>query len=153
SIPPRIDTEGQIYEDTDITFSDTIHLIPDANAGVDFLEVLPSVGSTVQKTFGEDASFATAPGATISSRLWTFADGQTSTSATPTITFTADTIGYYSLAVTDSLGNVKTSRRLMAVVNQNHPLLIKHWEINSHAARVDGQEMSITIHDPIPHGQ
>lgn len=153
SIPQLIDSNGIMYEDSEIAFSDTIHLLPVANAGVDFLEVLESVGNTVQKTFGENASYATAPGATISSRLWTFPDGQTSSSATPTITFTANTIGYYSLAITDSLGNVKTSRRYMAVVAKNHPLLIRDWEIESHVARPDGQEISIIIHDPIPYGQ
>ena len=152
SIPPLIDSNGIIYEDAESAFTDSKHLLPIANAGVDFLEVLDTVGSTIQKTFGELASYATAPGATLSSYVWTFPDAQTSTSAAPTITFTADTVGYYSLAVTDSLGNVKTSRRFMAVVNKDHANLIKNFEITSHVARVDGQEMQIVIRENIPYG-
>lgn len=152
SVAPYIDPNGLILEDFDHIFTDAVHLLPIAPAGVDFLIVLDNVGDEVTLDFGEYAAYATAPGASIVDESWSFPDGQTSTSATPQITFEADTVGYYSRTVEDSLGNIKTSWRFMAVVNKNHTNLIKDFEITNHTARVDGQEMQVIIHQDIPYG-
>jgi hypothetical protein len=152
SVAPYITPNGLILEDFDHIFTDAVHLLPIAPAGVDFLIVLDNVGDEVTLDFGEYAAYATAPGASIVNESWSFPDGQTSTSATPQITFEADTVGYYSRTVEDSLGNIKTSWRFMAVVNKNHANLIKDFEITNHTARVDGQEMQVIIHQDIPYG-
>jgi hypothetical protein len=151
AVPPVITPSGMILKDSEVVFDVDTHLLPVANAGMDTLVVLPNIGDTVELTFGEWSSFATRSGATIASYSWVMPDGQTSTSATPTFTFEADTVGYYKLTVTDSNGQSTTGRRFLAVVNRNHPNILRDWEISgNHTAGLNGQTMNVRIRDVIP---
>lgn len=143
-----------VIKDTDYIFSATKPQRPVANAGVDTLCVLDEVGDTIILAFGQTPSYTTNPDADGTlDYLWEFPDGQTSTSATPSIEFEADTVGYYYLTVTDSEGASRTGKRLLAVVNRNHPNLIKRFQISRHTARADGQEMQIRVDEPLPFTQ
>lgn len=150
-IPPLVTPGGQLFKDTELPFDIDYHLMPVANAGVDRLFVVPNITDDVTFNPAEFVSYVTKPGASITDYLWTTPDGQTSTLADPTFTIAADTVGYMKLEVTDDAGNTTTSRRFLAVVNEDHANLFRNFEIVQHTAGIGGQQMSIRIHDPIPY--
>ncbi len=128
-ITPRLVQQGTdvaFFEDYDIPFTDqTVNWRPVAVAGPPAVE--PLSGPT-QASFVGDRSFAQAPGATISSYLWTAHGSVEGTSAAQgtegsPVVFTWNAAGQYlvTLKVTDSNGNTHTSYTWAFIVDPDNP--------------------------------
>jgi hypothetical protein len=159
--PPRLVQEGQqvlFFEDFDVTYTDqTDKWYPTAVAGPPAVVYLE--GGSATASFVGDRSTAHAPGATLSSYLWTghgSSEGTSSSQGTTgsPVTFTYSAAGQYlvSFQVTDSNGNSHTSYTWVFVIDPSAPT-------TNDAAYVDfdaisdnkdfgggGGEMSFTVH-------
>ena len=148
-------TSIEYYEDYDIGYGQqTVNWLPVAAPGppgVAFLEA-----GQAQVNFVGDRSFALAPGATISSHLWTAhgSDEVTSSSqgteASPVV-FTWTTAGQHlvSLKVTDSNGQTHTSYTWVFVIDPTDPDAAAYTEFDQVSDSMDwsggGGSISFTV--------
>lgn len=155
---PRFVQNGtlvQIFEDFDESFTNQTNLWrPVANAGpigVGFLE-----GGQAQINFVGDRSFALAPGASLSSYLWTAYDSAESTStsqgteASP-VTFTWTAPGWHlvSLRVTDSNGQTHTNYTWVVIIDPASPTDVAFVDFDTTSDSFDfeqgGGECAFTV--------
>jgi hypothetical protein len=139
------------YKDGVIAFNATSHIRPVANPGAHVLHIVAEASDTVNVAFGQTASFTRHPDANGTlTYLYTFSDGSTSTSATPTKSFGVGK-HWNSLTVTDNLGNTHTAWRLVVVQNRASTSLLKGASITSHRQGRDGQELRIQLTSELPY--
>lgn len=157
---PRVDATIPhnviFYEDYNVVFSDqTINWIPMAVAGPPAVSFL-SAGSATADFVG-DRSYALAPGATLTTFLWTAygsSEGTSSsqgTEASP-VTFTWTSAGQYlvSLKVTDSNGNSHTTYTWVFVVDPASPTDVAYTQFDTISDSFDfnqgGGNCAFTVH-------
>ncbi|MBX3081725.1 MAG: hypothetical protein KF716_08815 [Anaerolineae bacterium] len=155
---PRITDDGTIYKKYDIAFD--ADSPPVANIGPDYAEFVSS--GTINVLFNDTpgqsapddfASFATAPGASISSRAWDFADGTPSSASTTnpgSVSFPAGH-RYASLTVTDSNGKTHTAYALIVACETsgaNAP--ITNFQLTSPIRHtVEGKTIQFKVNDEL----
>ena len=150
----RIDEDGTIYKDHNIAFAENTR--PVSNCGVGTAATIDS-GSGVLRVQHPDTaqtSFATMPGASISSYSWGLPSGANLV-AGYNLTDAAIQVdydpGFYwiSLEVTDSNGQTHKSRCPVLAHDPDNSLLIENFEILEHTITTDGQRLRIKINDEI----
>jgi hypothetical protein len=150
--PPYID------EDLAVTYKKSVRAFeelrnPIANLGhgcVYAAEVDPAT-NLITLALNSVTSFATHPGATIASRLWTVGDGSyqsgTSTSTAPVVTFPVGR-RYIKLQVTDSNSRNCIRRLLVAALPVGGA--IRKFKVGSLPREIDGQAWEFEILQDIP---
>jgi len=157
---PRIVSDDpnsiEYYEDYDLGYSDqTIDWLPVAVPGPPAVEFL--AGGVAQVSFVGNRSFALAPGATLSSYLWTAhgsAEGTSSSAGTEVspVTFTWSAAGQYlvSLRVTDSNSKTHTSYTWAFIINPASPTDVAYTQFDAINDTLDfdqgGGQCSFTVH-------
>lgn len=158
---PRVTQSGDIitfFEDYDIAYSDqTQNWYPVANAGPPAFAEISNSSGTVQ--FVGNQSTAMAPGATLSSYLWTAhgsVEGTSTSQGTPgsPVEFNWTSAGQYlvSLKVTDSNGETHTNYTWAFIsdgdqTNDNAPIYLDFDAINdSFDWQGGGGECTFTVH-------
>ena len=156
---PYILPDGTTFKKFDYPFS--ANSDPVANIGPDFADFVDPSSNTLTVYFdtagGGDASddfpsFTTAPGATIVSYAWDFADGtpSTSSSATPGNVSFPPGKRWVSLQVNDSNGRTHTAYALIVACEKtgaNAP--IYQFQITEHTQQITGQTFKAQIKQAI----
>lgn len=158
-IYPRVTLAGEvasIFIDYDIPYTDQTRLWkPVAVAGPP--AVVEYNGATAQARFVGDRSFALAPGATISSYLWTAPGSVEGTSASQgteasPVTFTWTSTGQklVYLQVTDSNGKTATNYTWVFVIDPNNPTQVAYTSFDEFSDNFDyeqgGGACSFVVH-------
>ncbi len=145
---PFFDEDGTVYMDSDIAYTDENEQPPPvANCGPGYAGTISSGYITVQ--LDGSSSFATAPGASISSYSWNVADGTiisgTSTDPTITVQFPGG-FRWVSLTVTDSNGKTHTARCPIYARDPNNDTSIEEFQIERHTITQQGQIITLHIY-------
>lgn len=149
---PRILSDGTIYKDYDLAYTDGIYPPPVANIGPGYAELVDDTTSLITVNFADAGSFATANGATITSREWVFPGGTPSTSSSTNpgnVTFPAG-FRYAALTVTDSNGKTHTAYAPVFAATKTGANRPTKCEITEHSRRAEGQRMTIRLHEDLP---
>lgn len=154
---PRIDPDGTVYKDHDLEVEDnTVDPPPVANAGPGFAGTVDA-GGTLIGTFppGANTSFATAPGASITTYLWTlnagasFAGGSLASDSQVDIEFTPG-FHWVALTVTDSNGKTHKARAPVYARDPAADTTIHNFTIETHRITKAGQQLSVKVLENIP---
>lgn len=150
---PYFAADGTIFKDTNIAISDnTSKPPPVSNCGPGVADYYSTVGGSMRVTF-QSTSYATAAGATISSYLWDFADGDvlsgTVTDDGPIVVDFPIGFRWIHLTVTDSNGKSHTSHAPIFADDPDDSQAIDHFEIAEHTIKQDGQSISFKIYDSL----
>jgi hypothetical protein len=147
--PPRYEADGTEYKDYRVkvgTYNE--ESLPVANGGVGY------AGSYNVVQFDSSESFATAPGATISSRSWDMGSGATytsgtSTSTSPIVEFTPG-FRWVKLTVTDTNGKSHMTRIPVYIDGEGSgQTTISDFIVTNRSLRTDGQEIGFLIKEAI----
>ncbi len=150
---PFIDEDGNIFQDSDLDWATWGQYSPPvANAGAPVVATIDSVTEVITASFSAAASFATHPGATLSSYLWTVGDGTitvgTSADEEITATFPAG-FRHVTLAVTDSNDQTHYAHVPVLAMDPDDDPTVPNFTIERHTIRPDGQEMTVRVRSNI----
>ncbi len=150
---PRITKELIVYKDFQTPYSECEPQPPVANAGVGFAGFIDPDTEIITVDFDGSASFAVAPGSSITGYAWNFGDGTPGSASAAQVQGVTFPTGFrwVSLTVTASNGKTHTARVpvLASDPNASDNGVIRQFRVMEHVCRREGQEITFEVREPI----
>ena len=147
---PRIDENGTIYKDHDLTVGTrTTAPPPVANTGPAMCGTVSGDPAVLTVTFDASSSFAVS--GSIASYAWDVADGTITsgaTASTMTATFPAG-FRWVALTITDTNGSAHTARCPVFARDPADDASISAFTIENHTVRPEGQELAVRVYEAL----